>query len=67
MSTKLTQPRTKKGEPIPIRFDAPEEAFIAKLVELTGLKQAEIIRRAGRFAFPKFISRGVNILDQVPP
>jgi hypothetical protein len=58
--------RKRKGNPIPVRFDGPEEKVLGELATATGLNQAEIIRRAGRFAFPKFLSREVNILDVIP-
>lgn len=51
-----------KGEPIPTRFDDAEDRLIRDLNRLTGLPMAEIIRRAGRFALPKFASGRVNIL-----
>jgi hypothetical protein len=55
-----------KGHPVPVRFDVPEEKFLDDLAASTGLKKAEIIRRAGRYAFPKFLNREINILDVVP-
>lgn len=64
MSTKKSG--IAKANPVPVRFDKPEEKFLDDLATATGLKKAEIIRRAGRYAFPKFISREVNILDVVP-
>ena len=54
-----------KGNPVPVRFDGAEEKFLEDLAASTGLKKAEIIRRAGRYAFPKFISREINILDVI--
>ena len=58
-----TQP--KKGGPIPVRLDPAEEKVLTDLTKATGLKRSEIIRRAGRYAFPLFLSRKVNILDVV--
>lgn len=49
-----------------MRFDGAEEDFLDDLTATTGLKKAEIIRRGCRYAFPKFISREVNILDVIP-
>jgi hypothetical protein len=55
-----------KGDPVPVRFDEREEKFLRDLALTTGLKKAEIIRRAGRYAFPKFISGEINMLEVVP-
>jgi hypothetical protein len=55
-----------KSNPIPVRFDARELEVLADLCARTGLKKAEIIRRAGRYAFPKFLNRKIDILD-LPP
>jgi hypothetical protein len=65
MSRKMKN-RVRKGNPVPVRFDGAEEEFLDDLAASTGLKKAEIIRRAGRYAFPKFISREINILDVIP-
>lgn len=51
-----------KVDPIPTRFDPREDKLIRDLNRATGLPMAEIIRRAGRFAFPKFQSGEINIL-----
>lgn len=56
----------KKGNPIPTRFDGAEEKFLEDLHVRTGLGKTEIIRRAGRYAFPKFLSREIDILDIAP-
>jgi hypothetical protein len=64
--TRKTKNRVPKGDPVPVRFDQVEEDFLDELATKTGLKKAEIIRRAGRYAFPKFITREINILDVVP-
>lgn len=58
--------KQSKGNPIPVRFDGAEENTLDDIATATGLGKAEIIRRAGRYAFPKFLSREVNILDVVP-
>ena len=50
---------------MPTRFDPPEDTFLKELAKKTGLKKAEIVRRACRFALPKFLKREVNILDVV--
>jgi hypothetical protein len=56
----------KKGNPIPVRFARSEEKTLQALASATGLNKAEIIRRAGRYAFPRFLSREINILDVIP-
>jgi hypothetical protein len=66
MSTKKRNSPGKKGNPIPTRFDGPEAKFLEDLHLQTGLGKSEIIRRAGRYAFPKFLSREINILDVAP-
>jgi hypothetical protein len=66
MSTKKRNGAAKKGDPIPTRFDKREEKFLADIHLQTGLGKAEIIRRAGRYAFPKFLSREINIIDIGP-
>ncbi len=58
--------RDKKTDPIPTRFDVPEDTLIRKINESTGLSMAEVVRRSVRFAGPKFVSGEVNILDVVP-
>jgi hypothetical protein len=40
--------KTRKGDPIPAKFDPPEESLILRLADATGLSQSEIIRRATR-------------------
>lgn len=40
--------KTRKGDPIPAKFDPPEESLILDLAKDTGLSQSEIIRRAVR-------------------
>jgi hypothetical protein len=58
--------RDKKSDPIPTRFDGPEDEMIREMHSATGLSMAEIIRRSVRFAGPKFRSGEINILDIVP-
>lgn len=70
MSTKVKRNKhvdadLAKGNPIPVRFDDAERRTLNDLADATGLKKAEIIRRAGRYSFPKFLNREVNILDVV--
>jgi hypothetical protein len=57
--------KKQKGNPIPIRFDEHEESTLADIATATGLGKAEIIRRAARYALPKFLNREINILDVV--
>lgn len=56
-----------KGDPIPTRYDEPEDKLIRDLSADTGIAMAEIVRRAGRLALPKFMSGEANILDFGPP
>ena len=50
-----------KSDPVPVRFDEPEHEGLVTINDETGLNKGEIIRRACRFAFPKFISGEVDI------
>lgn len=52
-----------KGKPVPVRFDEDDRKLINLLALRTGLPMADIIRRAFRFAGPKFRSGEVNIGD----
>lgn len=63
---KTHEKKQPKGNPIPVRFDDPEEQVLDDIATATGLGKAELIRRAVRFAGPKFLSREVDILDLVP-
>lgn len=65
-TTRQPVKKQNKGNPIPVRFEGTEETILAEIASATGLGKAEIIRRAGRYSFPKFLSREVNILDVVP-
>ncbi len=47
-SSRNWPPVRKKGNPIPAKFDPPEEELIAGLHKRTGLSQSEILRRAVR-------------------
>jgi hypothetical protein len=53
----------RKGNPIPVAFELQEEVFVRRYAEQTGLSRGEIIRRAVRFAGPKFLHREVKIED----
>jgi hypothetical protein len=52
-----------KGSPVPIRFSPRDARMLGELKQLTGLPIAEIVRRAVRFAGPKFTSGEVQILE----
>lgn len=64
---KSTAPENQKkanmGKPKPVRFSGGDEHLLAELHDQTGLDQTELIRRAVRFACPKFLTGEVNILD----
>lgn len=45
-----------KSHPIPVRLGQPERAELTDLKLRSCLPEAELIRRACRFAFPKFLS-----------
>jgi hypothetical protein len=50
------------GSPIPIRFAEEDEVLLRKLQQLTGLAVSNIIRRAVRYATPRFVDGRVNLL-----
>jgi hypothetical protein len=54
---------TTKTDPIPVRFDRSEKSDMAAIEKKTGLSRAEIIRRACRFAFPRFLKGKVQIVN----
>ena len=56
---------TNKGKAIPTRFNPEEESFIIDLKKQTDLSKSEIIRRAVRFAGPKFLSGEVNLMTLI--
>jgi hypothetical protein len=49
--------KTRKGDPIPAKFDPPEESLILDLARDTGLSQSEIIRRAVRLLGREIINQ----------
>lgn len=57
---------TVTGNPIPTKFDQAEEKLIRDLGKMTGLPLAQIIKRAGRYALPKFASGEIDILTLKP-
>ncbi|MEP7016027.1 MAG: hypothetical protein ABI925_11350 [Verrucomicrobiota bacterium] len=50
--------KTKKGNPIPTKFDPPEEKLIVDLNSQTGLSQSEVVRRAVRLLRLEIERRG---------
>lgn len=59
-------PATKsKRTPIPVRFSEEETEMLTTMKSATSLPLADIVRRAVRFALPKFQSGEVNPL-QIP-
>ena len=58
-----------KGDPIPTRFDEPENEAIAEIHRRTGLPNAEIIRRAVRLLAQHVKARGSVgfILEELSP
>lgn len=59
-------PTSTKKNPVPVRLDEPEDKLVSDLNEKTGLVKSEILRRACRFALPKFLSGEVDIATVVP-
>jgi hypothetical protein len=47
-----------KGDPIPAKFDPPEEDLIRELARATGLTVSEVIRRAARLLRIEIARRG---------
>jgi hypothetical protein len=58
---KTTHP-TASGSPIPIRFAPGDEVMLRQLKEFTGISISNIIRRAVRYATPRFMDGRVNLL-----
>lgn len=58
-----------KGDPIPTRFDPPEQDSIDLLQQRTGLSQAEIIRRAVRLLRKRYEQEGSTgfIVEELSP
>lgn len=59
--------KTSKGSPIPVRFEESDLEIINDLAARTALPLADIVRRAVRFAGPKFLSGAINIIDGTEP
>jgi hypothetical protein len=54
---------------VPVRFDDTDCKLIDELAARTGLSKADVVRRALRFAGPRFLDRRANIAeltDRVP-
>jgi hypothetical protein len=58
-----------KGDPVPTRFDPPEDEALKTLKLRTGLSNAEIVRRAMRLLRKRFEKLGTVgfILDELAP
>jgi hypothetical protein len=58
-----------KGDPVPTRFDAQEEAAIEALHRRTGLSRAEIIRRGVRLLRLRYEREGsaAFIVEELAP
>lgn len=52
---------TTKMTPVPVRLNRAEQVSVGEIARTTGLSKSEILRRACRFAFPKFLSGEVDI------
>jgi len=48
--------------PIPVRFKDAEMQMMQQLQELTNLSRSDLVRRACRYAFPRFLQNEVNLL-----
>lgn len=56
---------SKKGKPIPVRFEEVESAAIKEVSRQSGLKDAEVVRRAVRFFYREAQDIGVGkLLEQ---
>lgn len=57
------------SNPTPVRLDNLEEAWLLYLKKETGLSKSDLLRRAFRYAGPRFVSKEIAILDQkeMPP
>jgi hypothetical protein len=66
MSENINSNEDSKCTPIPTRYDPPENKLIRDLHNATGLPMAEIVRRASRFALPRFASGEIDILTLQP-
>lgn len=50
-----------KLKPVPVRLDGRESDLVSRIAKATGLNKSEILRRACRFALPRFLSGKINI------
>lgn len=57
---KNTSEKSSKS-PTPVRFSDEDEISLQDLKKLTGLSLSELVRRAVRFAAPKFLTGEVNV------
>jgi len=51
-----------KGKPIPIRFEAKEDAAIREIAESVGLDNSEVVRRAVRLLYREVKARGAEFV-----
>lgn len=51
------------SDPYPVKLDKPTEKVVLRLKKKSGFTNSEILRRAVRYAAPKFLSGEVNIAD----
>lgn len=54
---------SEKTDPFPVKLDRPTALIVERLKKKTGLNRSEILRRAIRFAAPKFLSGEVSVMD----
>lgn len=58
---------TKKSkefsDPIPVKLDTATRKVVAQVKKKTSFTNSEILRRAVRYAVPKFLSGEVNIAE----
>lgn len=55
------------SDPYPVKLDHSTDSVVKKLKTKTGLSHSEILRRAVRYAAPKFLSGEVNVAEVLPP
>jgi hypothetical protein len=58
----LNDKDNEKMAPIPVRFKKDEVDLVLQLQELTNLSRSDLVRRACRYTFPRFLQGKVDIL-----
>lgn len=58
--------KAPKKNPIPVRLDPLEDSRLSEIAAQTGLSKSEVVRRACRFAMPKFLSGEVDVARVIP-